>query len=123
MPIVAAFDEVIELGLMLQEVLAGWLGSLELQSQMHAFMPAVLLRMAGLDALDRDTEPDHHTDSLERLKSEFGLAKGTPLSVRIALGKPNRLNTAQRLERCRLPWWRKVPRRSEDMAAGGVGDR
>ena len=35
----------------------------------------------------------HQTDSLERLKSALGLAKGTPLSVLIALGRPNSLKT------------------------------
>jgi hypothetical protein len=36
----------------------------------------------------------HQTDSLERLKREFGPAKGTPLSVRMAVGNPNRLKAA-----------------------------
>jgi predicted ATPase len=35
----------------------------------------------------------HQTESLERLKREFGLAKGTPLSVRMARGRPNSLKT------------------------------
>ena len=33
--IVVAFDEVVELGLLLQEVVAGRLGGLQLQGQMH----------------------------------------------------------------------------------------
>jgi len=41
---------------------------------MHAFMAAVLLRPAGLDALDLDTSHSHQTESLERLKRELGLA-------------------------------------------------
>ncbi len=56
--IVEAFDEVIELGLLLQEVAAGRLGGLELQGEMHALMASVLLRMAWLDALDLDAEPE-----------------------------------------------------------------
>jgi hypothetical protein len=56
--IVVAFDEVIELRLLLQEVLAGRLGGLELQRPMHAFVAAILLRVARLDALDLDAEPE-----------------------------------------------------------------
>ena len=33
----------------------------------------------------------HQTESLERLNKALGLAKGTPLSVRMAVGKPNSL--------------------------------
>ena len=72
--VVVAVDEAIELGLLLEEVVAGRLGGLQLQGQMHALMAAVLC--------------------LDRLKREFGLAKGTPLSVRMALGSPNFLKTA-----------------------------
>ena len=56
--VVVAVDEVIEPGLLLQEVLRGWLGGLQLQSQMHALMAAVLLPVASLDPLDLDTEPE-----------------------------------------------------------------
>ena len=44
--------EGIEPGLLLQTVETGRAGSLLLQGQVHALMAAVLLRMAGLDALD-----------------------------------------------------------------------
>jgi hypothetical protein len=61
--IVVVVDEVIELGLLLQEVVAGRLGGLQLQGQMHALMAAVLLRVAGLDALDLDAEAERHENS------------------------------------------------------------
>jgi hypothetical protein len=54
--VVVAFDEVVEFGLLLEEVGAGRLCGLELQGQMHAFMAAVLLRATWLDALDLDAE-------------------------------------------------------------------
>ncbi len=88
---VVAADEVVELGLLLKEVLRGRSGGLDLQGQMHALVAAVLLRMAGLDALDLDAEPQRPTESLERLNKALGLAKGTPLSVRMAVGKPKSL--------------------------------
>ena len=53
-----AVDEVVELGLLLQEVAAGRLGGLHLQGQMHALVAAVLLRATWLDALDLDSEPE-----------------------------------------------------------------
>lgn len=48
----------IELGLLLQEVFGSRLGGLELEREMHAFVAAILLRMAGFDALDGDAEAE-----------------------------------------------------------------
>jgi hypothetical protein len=45
-------NEVIELRLLLQKVGTCWLDRLMLQGQIHAFMPAILLRLAWLDPLD-----------------------------------------------------------------------
>ncbi len=64
--------EVIEPGLLLQAVLMGWLGGFSFEGEVHALMAAVLLWMAGFDALDSDaqTEPPargHQTERLERL--------------------------------------------------------
>jgi hypothetical protein len=58
---VEVFDEVIELGLLLEEIFRGRLGGLLLQGQMHSLVPAVLLWVAGLDAFDADPEaqPPH----------------------------------------------------------------
>src|ERR1700746_1053204 len=65
----------------------------------------------------------HQTESLERLKREFGLAKGTPLSVRIALGRAelleNRLKYGEGVS-----FLGGVKRLAgEQVAAGEVGDR
>src|SRR3984893_7213176 len=92
--VVVAFNEVIELGLLLQEVFAGRLGGLQLQGQMHTLVSSVLLRMARVMRSISMPSLSHQTESLERLKREFGLAKGTPLSVRMAFSMPNCLKTA-----------------------------
>src|ERR1700733_15829836 len=54
--LVVLADELIELGLLLQEVLARRLGCFLLQSQMHALMPTVLLRITRPDAFDVDPQ-------------------------------------------------------------------
>jgi len=50
--LVEDLDELIEACLLLQEIRGRWFGSFFFQSEMHAFMSAVLLRMARLDAFN-----------------------------------------------------------------------
>ena len=47
-------DEIIELGLLLEDIGAGRAGGLLLQGQMHAFMAAILLRVPRFNAFDGD---------------------------------------------------------------------
>jgi hypothetical protein len=54
--VIELLDEIIELALALEEVGASRAGGLLLQRTMHALMTAVLLLMAGLKALDADTQ-------------------------------------------------------------------
>ena len=49
-------NEVIEAGLLLQEVGGGRFGGFFFQSEMHAFVTAILLGMAGLDSFDADPQ-------------------------------------------------------------------
>jgi hypothetical protein len=55
--IVELFNEGIELGLLLQQISAGWTSGFFLQGQMHALVAAVLLRMTGPNTFDADAEP------------------------------------------------------------------
>jgi len=54
--VVELLQEGIELGLLLQQIGAGRARGFFLQRQVHALMPAVLLRMSGSDAFDGDTQ-------------------------------------------------------------------
>lgn len=74
--IVEAVDEVIELGLLPQEVGAGRFGGLQLQRQMHAFMAAVLLRVARFDTLDGDAEPEPPDRQPGKIEESIGACEG-----------------------------------------------
>ena len=52
---VIAVHEAVEPGLLLQEITACGPGGLFFEGQVHSIMAAVLLRPAGLDALDADS--------------------------------------------------------------------
>ena len=54
--LVEDLDELVEAGLLLEEVGGGRLGGFFFQGEMHAFMAAILLGMAGLDAFDADAQ-------------------------------------------------------------------
>ena len=72
-PFVVEFlNEVVELGLLLQDVGASWPGGFFLQRQVHAFMSAVLLRMAGLDAFDADAESQPPHRKLREIEQAVG---------------------------------------------------
>jgi len=59
--VVVLVDEVLEFGLLLQEIATGRFGGGLFEGQMHALMPAVLLRVPWLDTLDLDAQaqPPH----------------------------------------------------------------
>src|SRR3989442_5441583 len=73
---VELLHEGVEAGLLLQAVGARRSGGLLLQGQMHALVAAVLLRMAGLDAFDRDAEPQPPDRELGKVEQAVGTGEG-----------------------------------------------
>jgi len=90
--VVELIEEGVELGLLLKQVGSGGTSGLLLQGQVHALMAAVLLGCPGRMRSMLMPSRNHHTASLERLNNPLGEAKGTPLSERIACGRPRSLN-------------------------------
>jgi hypothetical protein len=73
--VIVAFEEAVELRLLLDEVRRRRPGGLQLQDEVHAFVAPVLLRMAWLDPLDLDGEsqpPHRQAEIMMRFASEFG---------------------------------------------------
>jgi hypothetical protein len=74
-----AVNEVIELRLLLQEVLGRGFRRLQLQCQMHALMPAVLLRMARFYPLDLNAEPQPPDRELAEAEKRIGACERNPI--------------------------------------------
>jgi hypothetical protein len=64
-------NEGVEFSLLLQDIGASGACGFLLQGQMHPFMPAVLLRMAGLNALDRDSQSQPPNREFRELKQSM----------------------------------------------------
>lgn len=88
---IVVIDEVIELCLLLEHVLAaGLVASFVSVRCMRSCRPLY----GGLLGLMRSMpipKRSHHIERLDRPKKAERLAKGTPLSVRIAMGSPKSL--------------------------------
>jgi hypothetical protein len=95
--VVEALQEVIEPRLLLQEVPRCRLGRLLLQRQMHALVPAILLRMARADALDRDPQPQP--------PHVYIATRPVPLAWETLVLKPKLVDPRERLLRHRANQW------------------
>ena len=84
-------DEVVEAGLLLQEVGSGRLRGFFLQREMHAFMTAVLLRVIRLDAFNANAQAEPPDRQLAQVKQGVAEAKGIPLSLPMLAGRPRSL--------------------------------
>ena len=71
--------EVIETGLLLKTVLASGSGGFGFKSAVHALMPAVLLGVTGLDALNANTKSKPPDTKLGKIVKTIGRSKGNPI--------------------------------------------
>ena len=69
-------NEGIEAVLLLQAVPAWRAGRLFLEGEMHALVAAVLLRMAGLDAFDRDAKAQPPDREFREVEQGIGAGEG-----------------------------------------------
>ena len=69
---VELIPESIEAGLLLKTVHTGWASSLLFQGEMHALMPAILLRLPGFDALDVDAQAQPPDGQLGQIEQGIG---------------------------------------------------
>ena len=85
--LVELLAEVVELVLLGSQAGSGRDGGLLLEGAVHPLVDSVLLGPTGLDELRIDAEPDE-PDGEEESRARALEAKGTPLAVRIRLGRP-----------------------------------
>jgi hypothetical protein len=74
--LVEDLDEVVEAGLLLQEVAGRRLGGFFLQGEMHAFMTAILLGMAGLNAFDANAQAQPPDGEFAQVEQSVGGCEG-----------------------------------------------
>jgi hypothetical protein len=101
-------DEGVEFGPLLEDVGAGGPGGVLLQGKVHAFVAAILLGVARANSLDGNAEAQPPHESFERLNKPFGEANGTPLSERIARGKPRSLNKRSKAVTASFSWFDSI---------------
>ena len=118
--VVVLVDEVLEFGLLLEQIGRGWLGGGLFEGQMHPFMATVLFRVAGLDALDLDAQAQPPHRRRLRLYRAFGLAKGTPLSERMRPGSPYSLNSLSKTVKAYCSWVLSRPSQQIRKRVAGV---
>src|SRR6185312_16460668 len=77
--VVKLLEEGIELGLLLKQVGAGWASGFFFERQVHALMPAVLLRMTRPDAFDADAQAKPPHREAREIEQPVGRSEGNAI--------------------------------------------
>jgi hypothetical protein len=121
--IVEDLHELVEARLLLKKIAGGRLGSLFLQREMHAFMAAVLLRMAGLDPFDADAQAQPPHRELAQIKQGVSGSEGHTVIAADVGGQATLLKKPLKHSESVLFPGRRKGFTGEQKAAGMVGDR
>jgi hypothetical protein len=73
--VIISFYEIIKQFLLLQKVIGRRFRRFFLQGQVHALMPAVLLRVARLNAFDRDAQAEPPDGKLAQAEQSMGIGE------------------------------------------------
>ena len=74
--VVELFEKIIEFALLLQAVAARGARGLRFEREVLAFVPAILLRMTGLDAFDGDAQAQPRDLELGEIEQRVGRGEG-----------------------------------------------
>jgi hypothetical protein len=74
--VVELFQKIIEFALLLQAVQARGASGLRFERKVHAFMPAILLWMTGLNAFDGDAQTQPPDGELGEVEQRVGRGEG-----------------------------------------------
>ena len=120
--LVKDFDEVIEAGLLLQEVCSGGLGGFFLQREMHALMAAILLGMARLDPFDTNAQAEPPDRELAQVKQGVSGSEGHAVIAADVGGQAALLKKPLKGSKSVVFAGGRKSLTSEEIAAGMVGD-
>jgi hypothetical protein len=120
--VVEDLEELVEPSLLLQEISTRWLGGFFLQSAMHTFVTAVLLRMAGLEPFDADAQAKSPDRQLAQIKQGVsGRERNTVVAADVGRQAALLKKALQYAESVVFPG-RGKSLAGEQKAAGVIGD-
>src|ERR1700724_1406330 len=120
--LVELLDEMIEPGPLTKEVCCGGLGGFFLQGQMHALMAAILLRMARLNALDANAEPEPPNRELAQIEQGVSGSEGNTVIAADVRRQAALLKKPLKHGKCVVFFGGRKGFTGEEVPAGVIGD-